>query len=178
MRYAFSLQNRSVSMFQFSNEDLPVRAARGMPAAVLRTRRGQIRMNCGIFVGNLTRDPEMRTTRSGEARTTFTIAIDRPYTGQDGTRTADYPMITCYRKLAENCAKYLQKGSKVAVEYSVRTGSYEQDGKRVYTTDFVAQNVEFLSRSAGSAAGKADGQETQAAAQGYTEVPPDDVFDY
>ena len=75
---------------------------------------------------------------------TFTLAIDRPVkAGKE--KEADFPRVTAFGKTAENCEKYLAKGRMVAVQGSIQTGSYEdKDGKRVYTTDVIANRVEFL----------------------------------
>ena len=75
---------------------------------------------------------------------TFTLAIDRP-TKADREKETDFPRVKAFGKTAENCEKYLAKGRMVAVQGSLQTGSYEdKDGKRVYTTDVMANRVEFL----------------------------------
>ena len=102
-------------------------------------------MNKAIFTGNLTRDPETRVMTNGKPRTTFTIAVTRTYLNAQGNRDADFIQIICYEKRAELAAKYLTKGRKILVEAHVRTGSYEKDGKRVYTTEFIADKIEFIS---------------------------------
>lgn len=101
-------------------------------------------MNNVILIGRLTRDPELRYTTSQMAVATFTLAIDRPVkAGKE--KEADFPRVTVFGKTAENCEKYLAKGRMVAVQGSIQTGSYEdKDGKRVYTTDVIANRVEFL----------------------------------
>lgn len=101
-------------------------------------------MNNVILIGRLTRDPELRYTTSQMAVATFTLAIDRP-TNADKEKETDFPRIKAFGKTAENCEKYLAKGRMVAVQGSIQTGSYEdKDGKRVYTTDVIANRVEFL----------------------------------
>lgn len=101
-------------------------------------------MNNVILIGRLTRDPELRYTTSQMAVATFTLAIDRP-TKADREKETDFPRIKAFGKQAENCEKYLAKGRMVAVQGSLQTGSYEdKDGKRVYTTDVMANRVEFL----------------------------------
>ena len=101
-------------------------------------------MNQVILIGNLTRDPEMKYTQAGLAITRFTLALNRPKKeGQD--QGADFINIVTFGKLAENCANYLVKGRKTAVNGRLNTGSYDdKDGKKVYTTDIVANSVEFL----------------------------------
>lgn len=102
-------------------------------------------MNKVILIGRLARDPEMRTTASGTNVTRFTVAVSRPFTGQNGDRSADFINCVAWRKQAENIARYCTKGSQVAVEGRIQTGSYDgQDGTKRYTTDIVADNVTFL----------------------------------
>ena len=102
-------------------------------------------MNNVVLIGRLTKNPETRYTPDTQtAVTRFSIAIDRP--GKD--KGADYPNITVFGKQAENCEKYLKKGRLVGVQGRLQTGSYERsDGSKVYTTDVVADRVEFLGRS-------------------------------
>lgn len=101
-------------------------------------------MNSVVLIGRLTRDPELRYTTSQMAVATFTLAIDRP-TKADKEKETDFPRIKAFGKTAENCEKYLVKGRMCAVQGSLQTGSYEdKDGKRVYTTDVLANRVEFL----------------------------------
>ena len=129
-------------------------------------------MNKTFHIGNLTKDPESKVMTNGETRTTFTVAVNRNYVGQDGVRGADFINYVAYRKTAENVARYLAKGRKVAVEGHVRTGSYEKDGKTSWTTEFVADVVEFLSNSQESAPAAAAQQPTAPPAQSgqFTEV--------
>ena len=102
-------------------------------------------MNVVILTGNLVRDPEKSYTNSGMAVTRFTIAVNRNYSKKtEGGQDADFIRVTCFDKRAEFVEKYLTKGRKVGVEARVQTGSYEKDGKTVYTTDFIANNIEFL----------------------------------
>ena len=110
-------------------------------------------MNKAILIGNLTRDPEARTTASGVAVTTFTIAVNRRFTNQQGVREADFIPIVTWRQTAELCARYLSKGRKVAVEGSIQTRSYDaQDGSKRYVTEIIADSVEALgSRDDGQA---------------------------
>jgi single-strand DNA-binding protein len=117
-------------------------------------------MNRVILIGRLTRDPELRYTPSQRAVCTFNLAVDRGLSKQkrqeaesQNRPTADFPRITVWGVQAENASKYLHKGSQCAVEGRIQTGSYQdqQTGKMVYTTDVVADRVEFLdSRSDGN----------------------------
>ena len=113
-------------------------------------------MNSVQLIGRLTRDPEVRYTGDQMAIATFSIAIDRP-PRRDGTRETDFPRITVFGRQAENCEKYLTKGRLVGIEGRIQTGSYtNRNGDKVYTTDVVANRVEFLEwgdRQGGSGSG-------------------------
>lgn len=103
-------------------------------------------MNKVILVGNLTRDPEASQTPNGIAICKFSIAVNRDYTGADGTRETDFFNITVWRGQAENCGKYLKKGSKVGIVGSLQNRSYEDnEGVKRTITEIVANEVEFLS---------------------------------
>ena len=103
-------------------------------------------MNKAILVGRLTKDPEMRTTSSGIAVTSFTVAVNRTYADQSGERQTDFINCVIWRKQAENVAKYCTKGSLVAVEGRIQTRSYDhQDGSKRYVTEVVCDSVNFLS---------------------------------
>ena len=101
-------------------------------------------MNNVVLIGRLTRDVELRYTTSQMAVATFSLAIDRPVrAGKE--RETDFPRVTVFGKQAENCEKYLAKGRMAAVQGRLQTGSYtNKDGATVYTTDVVADRVEFL----------------------------------
>lgn len=103
-------------------------------------------MNKAILIGRLTRDPEVRYTSSNRAVCQFSIAVDRPFTNQQsGQREADFINIVVWDKRAENVGKYMSKGRLVAVEGRIQTRNYENnEGKRVYVTEVVADNVQFL----------------------------------
>ena len=101
-------------------------------------------MNKAIITGNLTRDPQQRTTSSGISVTSFTVAVQRRFK-QDGQQQADFIPVTCWRGLAENVAKYCTKGSKVGVVGTIQTRNYDDaNGVRRYVTEIVADEVEFL----------------------------------
>lgn len=102
-------------------------------------------MNKAILIGNLTREPETRTTPNGIAVTTFTVAVQRRFK-QDGQQQADFLNVVTWRALAENCGKYLSKGSKVGVVGRIETRNYEdKNGIKRYVTEIVADEVSFLS---------------------------------
>ena len=103
-------------------------------------------MNKVYLIGNLTRDPELSETSSGIAFCRFSIAVNRTFANADGNREADFFNITVWRNQAENCSKFLKKGSKVAVVGSLQNHSYEdKDGIKRTLTDIVASEIEFLS---------------------------------
>ncbi|UVI30313.1 single-stranded DNA-binding protein [Paenibacillus spongiae] len=102
-------------------------------------------LNRVILIGRLTRDPEMRYTPAGVAVTQFTLAVDRPFTSGQGEREADFIPVVTWRQLAETCANYLRKGRLTAVEGRIQVRNYENnEGKRVYVTEVIADNVRFL----------------------------------
>lgn len=102
-------------------------------------------INRVVLVGRLTKDPELRYTPSGVAVARFTLAVNRTFANQQGERQADFINCVVWRKQAENTANFLRKGSLAGVEGRIQTGSFEgQDGKRVYTTEVVADSVQFL----------------------------------
>ncbi|WP_209124502.1 single-stranded DNA-binding protein [Alkalihalobacillus sp. BA299] len=102
-------------------------------------------MNRTILVGRLTKDPELRYTPSGVAVATFTLAVNRTFTNQQGEREADFINCVVWRKPAENVANFLKKGSLAGVDGRLQSRSYEgQDGKRVFVTEVVAESVQFL----------------------------------
>jgi single-strand DNA-binding protein len=102
-------------------------------------------MNKVILIGNLTRDPELRYTPNGVAVATFTLAVNRPFSNQNGEREADFINIVAWQKLADVCATYLRKGRQSAVVGRLQTRSYDnKEGRRVYVTEVVAEDVRFL----------------------------------
>ena len=108
-------------------------------------------MNNVILIGRLTRDPELRYIPSGTAVCKFTLAADKGISKSkkqelesQNKPTADFINIVVWNKTAESCANHLAKGLKVAVQGRLESGSYEKEGQRVYTTDVIANEVEFL----------------------------------
>ena len=101
-------------------------------------------LNRIVLIGRLTRDPEMRYTSNGIAVTSFTLAVQRNYTNQQGEREVDFINIVAWRKLAEHCAQYLSKGRLVAVEGSLQIRKNESDGRTYINPEVVADNVRFL----------------------------------
>ena len=98
-------------------------------------------MNKVVLIGRLTKDPETR--QAGETTVTrFYIAVDRKYK-HEGGQAADFPSIVAFGKTAEFISKYFKQGMKIALEGRIQTGSYEKDGIKHYTTDIIAEAVEF-----------------------------------
>ncbi len=116
-------------------------------------------MNKCFLIGNLTRDPELRTTSgSGLSVCSFTLAVTRSFSNRNGEREADFIPIVVWRNTAENCAKYLRKGSQVAVSGAIQTRTYDgNDGQKRYVTEVVADEVQFLNRIAGREDGGVSG---------------------
>ncbi|WP_028547208.1 single-stranded DNA-binding protein [Paenibacillus taiwanensis] len=102
-------------------------------------------LNRVILIGRPTKDPELRYTPAGIAVTQFTIAVDRPFSGQDGKRETDFIPVVTWRQLAETVANYLRKGRLCAVEGRIQVRNYEGgDGRKVFVTEVIADNVRFL----------------------------------
>ena len=145
-------------------------------------------MNKVILIGNLTRDPEMRTTSSGIPVCGFGLAVQRRRK-TEGQPDVDFFNITAWRELGNLCGRYLSKGRKVCVEGSIQIRTYDaQDGTKRTAVDIVADNVEFLSSAqqsgdyrpaeggfAPSASSSAPAAPTAAMPSGFTEVTEDDL---
>lgn len=102
-------------------------------------------MNRVELIGRLTRDPELRRSSAGMGILKFTVAVNRNRQARPGEPTADFISCTAFGKTAENMARYLHKGSQIAVEGRIETGSYtNQQGQKVWTTDVICDRVEFL----------------------------------
>lgn len=119
-------------------------------------------MNNVSLVGRLTRDPEIKTTNSGSSYARFSIAVDRR--GKDaGT---DFINIVAFGKTSEFIERYFRKGQRIGINGRIQTGSYEgNDGKKVYTFDVIAENVEFVESKSASASA------TPANADGFVNIP-------
>lgn len=123
-------------------------------------------MNKVILIGRLVADPQLRYTQNGIAVTSFTLAVNRPFTTQGGEREADFIDIVTWRKLAETCANHLNKGRLVAVDGRLQIRSYDdQNGIRRKASEIVANQVRFLDW-------RADGDANQDPAG-----PPESGFD-
>lgn len=131
-------------------------------------------MNLVELTGRLTKDPEVRYNDKQEAIARFTLAVDR------GTkdRAADFINVVTFKKTAELVEKYVQKGKLIGVEGSIRTGSYEKEGKKYYTTDVFANRIEFLSSATESKADqpKVEKEEQQGMIpEGFAALGDDDI---
>jgi len=121
-----------------------------------------------MIYGNLTRDPELKALPSGMNVCSFSLATNRVYNDRDGNRqeAADYHNIVVFGKQADNCAKYLTKGSGTYVEGRLQTRSWDKDGQKQYRTEVVADRVQFGPKNGGG--GGAD-----APSAGSSTVPTD-----
>ena len=122
-------------------------------------------MNHVCLVGNLTKDVELRYTTDQKPIARFSIAVNDGY--GENQRTS-YINIVVFGKQAENADRFLSKGSKVGVTGRIQTGSYEKDGRTVYTTDIIANNVEYLNT-------RPHEPGTQAEPSGFTALREDDI---
>lgn len=108
-------------------------------------------INNVVLIGRLTRDPDLKYIPSGSAVSKFGLAVDKNLSKEkkaemesQGKYTADFINIVVWGKIAVNCANFLKKGRLVGIQGRIQSGSYEKDGVRFYTTDVVANQVEFL----------------------------------
>ena len=102
-------------------------------------------MNSVHIIGRLTKDPQISyisDTQTAVAR--FSVAISRGKDKDGNDKGTDFPNVVVFGRQAENCERYLSKGKLVGIEGRLQTGSYEKDGRKVYTTDVIANRVEFL----------------------------------
>ena len=133
-------------------------------------------MNKCCIVGNLTRDPELRSTRDGVPVCSFTVAVNRRQKGAEaGKQDADFFRVTAWRELGESCGKYLAKGRKVSVVGSVSVSTYNaQDGSVHASLDVTASEVEFLTPKLPQETVGDIERKQRAAQSGYTKIESDD----
>ena len=130
-------------------------------------------MNKVILIGNLTRDPELTTTTSGISICRFSLAVSRRFTNSEGERETDFINVVVWRNLADNCHKFLRKGSKAAVVGNIQTRSYDaQDGTKRYVTEVVAEEVEFVGAKVSAEDMPADDSNNVGAQGGTTKLQP------
>lgn len=125
-------------------------------------------MNKVLLIGRLTKDVDLRKTQNGTSYARFTLAVNRRFKGNDPQgQDADFISCVAWDKRAEVMYQYLGKGSQVGIEGRIQTGSYERDGQRVYTTDVVVENFDFL---------ESRQQRQQAQAQSQPYFPDDSSY--
>ena len=127
-----------------------------------------------MIIGNLGADPEMRYTAGGAPVTTFNVAVNRRYTTSDGERReeTEWFRIVAWRKLAELVSQYLTKGRSVYVEGRLQTRQWDdQEGQRRYTTEVVANEIQFLDRAQGAPFAEGDAPSADSAAVDATDLP-------
>ena len=130
-------------------------------------------MNKVILIGNLTRDPELTTTTSGVSICRFSLAVQRRFTNSEGERETDFINVVVWRNLADNCHKFLRKGSKAAVVGNIQTRSYDaQDGSKRYVTEVVAEEVEFVGARVNEGEGMPSDQGASGEEGGATKLTP------
>lgn len=135
-------------------------------------------LNKALVIGNLTRDPELRSLPSGIQVATFSVATNRVWKDKNGTRqeSADYHNIVVFGRQAETAAQFLRKGSQVLVEGRMQTRSWDAaNGEKKYRTEIVADRVQFGNR--GTGAGAPSGVAAPKAAEGV-DAPPIDTIEY
>lgn len=121
-----------------------------------------------MIIGNLTKEPELRTTTSGKNVCSFNVAVNRKKRKDEEKPEADYFRVTAWNELGEICAKYMSKGKKVCVVGTVSLHTYDNNGKSGASLEVLAQDVEFLSP-------KSESVDKQS---GYQKAEPDDDFPY
>ena len=128
-------------------------------------------MNKLVIIGNLTHDPETRTTSAGIGVTSFTVAVDRRFKDANGEKKTDFFRVSAWRQLGEVCAQYLAKGRKVAVVGEIQPRTYEaKDGTTKMSLDVQADEVEFLTPKSQSAESGAESVPAQ-----FTDIQSDDI---
>ena len=136
-------------------------------------------MNKITLIGNLTANPELRSTPSGVSVCTFTIAVNRRFANADGDRQTDFFRVNAWRGLADTCARYLENGKKVAVIGELQARTYiEKDGTTRMSLDVSADEVEFLSPKSADSATVSGGQivpDQEESAENWPEVGSDDL---
>ncbi len=130
-------------------------------------------MNKITLIGNLTHDPDVRSTPNGITVCSFTIAVDRRFKDANGEKKTDFFRINAWRQLGENCGRYLAKGRKVAVVGEMQARTYEaKDGTTRMSLDVQADEIEFLSPKQKDDSGY---QADPPSNEGFTDVNPDDI---
>lgn len=136
-------------------------------------------LNKVYVLGNLTRDPELKSLPSGIQVCTFGLATNRVYRDKDGNRqeSVEFHNIVVFGRQAELTAQYLRKGSGALIEGRLQTRSWEQEGQKRYRTEIVAERVQFGDRRSGGEY-QQGGSATAAATAPHAQAPKDDAIDY
>lgn len=130
-------------------------------------------MNSVQLVGRLTRDPEIRYSDGGSSVARFSLAVDRRYKGENGP-TADFPTCVAFGKTAEFIEKYFSKGMRIGLQGRIQTGSYtNNDGVKVYTTDVIVENCEFVESKGAQVSNNASSDYPEPGEDGFVNIPDD-----
>lgn len=137
-------------------------------------------MNKITLIGNLTRDPEVRSTSTGVTVCSFTIAVNRRFASQGGEKQTDFFRINAWRQLGDTCSRYLAKGRKVAVVGELQARTYQAaDGSTRMSLDVSADEVEFLSPRGGEDSGSGynagSGSSSGREPDGFSDIGSDDI---
>lgn len=134
-------------------------------------------LNKAMLIGNLTADPELRQTQTGQSVVSFSIATNRTYTDKGGQRVsqAEFHNVVAWGNLAERIQQYCSKGKKVYVEGRLQTRTWEDNnGVKHYKTEIVADNIIFLSRADGSSGQGMMDSVTEVSSGGMSSLPPEE----
>lgn len=110
-------------------------------------------MNKAVIVGRLVRDPDVRALSDGKTVSKFTVAVDRRFKNKNGEKEADFIQVVTFGKTAEFVAEYVKKGNMVSVAGKITTGSYEKEGRKIYTTEITADEVNSIGSKKDNQAG-------------------------
>lgn len=134
-------------------------------------------LNKAFIIGNLTRDPELRSLPSGVQVATFGVATNRVWKDKDGAKqeSAEFHNIVVFGRQAETTAQYLKKGSSVLVEGRLQTRSWESDGVKKYRTEIVADRIQFGPRSSGGGAPQSSGGNQQKGEESAIQYPQEEI---
>jgi single-strand DNA-binding protein len=135
-------------------------------------------LNKVFLIGRLTKDPKKMQLPSGSSVVRFTLAVDRNYVGQDGSRPADFINVAAWDKLAEILEKYVSKGRLIAVEGTLRTRNYQDSaGKTVYITEVLAEDIHLFPTSTARPQKEADAESAEPVQNGdVKEADIDNIF--
>ena len=131
-------------------------------------------MNRAILMGRLTRDPDIRYGQGEDTSmiARFTLAVDRRIKQSEGQRAADFISCIAFGERAVFVEKYLKQGSKIVLEGRIQTGSYtNREGQKVYTTDIVADSMEFAESKASQGSGATSSVHVSAPSDGFMSIP-------